>query len=203
MIYIEDNFLPEDQFLALRDTVKRRYVPGINNSKNTEQGYESQRLTWHNQNADWQEACRFLGVASIPAIKKIIETFKSQNIDPVNYSVWFAYTFNNTGVIPHLDGPLRNSTRKNTYTSLLYTTDWNKDWGGQLVFGHPIPNKEKKLANIDPYMVIDPIPNRMVIFSRENAHEVKNVTHPDINFCRMALGAGWSSINDNSVFKMV
>jgi Rps23 Pro-64 3,4-dihydroxylase Tpa1-like proline 4-hydroxylase len=203
MIYVEDNFLPQDQFLALRDTISRRYVPGINNSKNTEQGYESQRLTWHDQNADWKEGCKFLGVASIPAIEKIIDTLKSQTIDPVNYSVWFAYTFNNTGVIAHLDGPLRYSNREHTYTTLLYTSDWQSDWGGELVFGHPIPNEEKKLIKIDPYKVIDPIPNRMVIFSRDQAHEVRNVIHPDPSFCRMALGAGWSSTIDTKRYKIV
>lgn len=203
MIYVEDNFLPQDQFLTLRDTITKRYVPGHFKSEAEKLGYESQRLTWHNQDADWLEGCRFLGIAAVPAIEKIIKTFKAQNINPLNYSVWFAYTFNNTGVVAHRDGALRFSTREHTYTSLLYTSDWQEGWGGELVFGNPIIDNNKKLVSVEAYKTINPIPNRMVFFSRDEVHEVKKVTHPDNNFCRMALGSGWSSLEDNKTYKMV
>lgn len=200
MIYVEDNCLPAKEFELLRNLIKKRYVP-FSEDLISEDAYEAIRLTHHDAHGNWREGVKFLGMDSLPGVEKVIATFQSLNIPAVNYSLWFAYNYNGTRVIPHRDGPLRRSNREHTYTSLLYTSDWQPGWGGELIFGDPIIEKpSNKLSAIKPTKIIEPIPNRLVIFSRDECHEVKRVTAPDPDYVRNALGSGWSSTKDNDFF---
>jgi len=201
MIYVEDDFLPEKEFSALRELIPKRYVKHREHLKSPD-AYESIRLTWHDHHGDWREGCKFLGIASQPAIEKLIQTFDKLNIPAVSYSVWFAYMFPDMRFAPHVDGELRQSNREHTYTCMYYTSDWQPGWGGELIFGDFII-ENGKWVGVTPDTVIEPKPNRQVIFSREHPHEVKRVTHPDSNFMRCALGSGWSSVKDRELYKNV
>ena len=47
--------------------------------------------------------------------------------------------------------------------------------------------------------IIEPKPNRMTIWSREEWHGVQKVTNTDPNYMRAFFGTGWSSIKTQSV----
>lgn len=201
MIYIEDNFLPEKEFSALRDLIPKRYTKHQEERKNPD-SYEAIRLTWHDPRGDWREGCRFLGVASTPAIEKLITVFESHDIPARSYSLWFAYMFPGMRFYPHIDGELRQSNRNHSYTCMYYTSDWQEGWGGELVFGEAI-YEDKKLVGIKSERIVEPLPNRLILFSREYPHEVKRVSHPDPEFMRCALGSGWSSVKDREGYRHV
>lgn len=201
MIYIEDDFLPEKEFSALRNLIPKRYIKHKEHLRSPD-AYESIRLTWHDPKADWRQGCRFLGDHSFPAVEKLIKTFEKLNIPAVSYSLWYAYMFTGMRFIPHIDGELRQSNREHTYTCMYYTSDWEPGWGGELVFGEPI-FENGKMTCVTPDRIIEPKPNRQVIFSREHAHEVYRVSHPDPTYMRCALGSGWSSVKDRELYKNV
>lgn len=201
MIYVEDDFLPEKEFSALRNLIPKRYIRHREHLKSPD-AYESIRLTWHDPKGDWREGCRFLGDHSIPAIEKLINTFEKLNIPAVSYSVWYAYMFPGMRFAPHIDGELRQSNREHSYTCMYYTSDWQEGWGGELVFGELIAG-DGKFIGVTPDLIVEPKPNRQVIFSREHPHEVKRVMHPDPNYMRCALGSGWSSVKDRELYKNV
>jgi hypothetical protein len=201
MIYVEDDFIPEKEFSELRDLIPKRYIKHREHLKSPD-AYESIRLTWHDPRGDWQEGCKFLGIASRPAVEKLIQTFDKLNIPAVSYSLWYAYMFPTMRFAPHIDGELRQSNRNHTYTCMYYTSDWEPGWGGELVFGEPI-YKGRVMIGVKPEMIVEPKPNRQVIFSREHPHEVYRVSHPDPNYMRCALGSGWSSLKDREEYRNV
>ena len=201
MIYVEDDFLPEKEFSALRNLIPKRYVKHREHLKSPD-AYESIRLTWHDPRGDYKEGSKFLGDHSLPAIEKLIQTFQKLNIPAVSYSLWYAYMFPGMRFAPHVDGELRQSNREHTYTCMYYTSDWQEGWGGELVFGEPV-FENGKMVRVTPDKIIEPKPNRQVIFSREYAHEVYRVSHPDSNYMRCALGSGWSSVKDRELYKNV
>jgi Rps23 Pro-64 3,4-dihydroxylase Tpa1-like proline 4-hydroxylase len=202
MIYIEDNCLPAKEFELLKNLIQKRYIP-FDRTLTVEDAYKAIRLTHHDARGNWHEGVKFLGMNSLAGVEKVIDTFKTLGIPAVNYSLWFAYNYNGTRVKAHRDGPLRRSTREHTYTSLLYTSDWQPGWGGELVFGEPVKDINDKPSSIIPEKIIDPVPNRLVIFSRDHYHEVKKVTAPDQSYVRQALGTGWSSTRDHDLCRNV
>lgn len=200
MFYIEDNFLPKKEFELLRDIIPKRYVSNLDKHRGVG-AYESARLIHHDPYANWEEGCNFLSPAARPAMEKTIAAFKSQGIDPLNYSMWFSYTFDGMRFAAHMDSGLRRSNRYHSYTSIFYTSDWQPGWGGELVIGSPVLDADNKLISVEPEHVIQPLPNRLVFFSRDEPHEVLLVTNPDPSYCRCALGAGWSSVADMKLGK--
>jgi Rps23 Pro-64 3,4-dihydroxylase Tpa1-like proline 4-hydroxylase len=195
MIYIEDNFLSEKEFSDIKQLIPKRY-PKHSDKFRVLEPHIPIRYEWHDLKGNYKEGCRFLGISSLPAIEKTVEVFNKLNIPAVNFSVWFAYMFTGMRNIAHVDGALRNSKRSSTYTTMYYTSDWQKGWGGELIFGESVYDNNHNLVEIVPKQIIEPIPNRQVIWSREQAHEVYVVTHPDPNFVRCSIGSGWSSFDD-------
>jgi len=202
MIYYEDNFLPQDQFLALKERVKKRFVP--TDAKKLSAGSdEPVRLTYHDHTGNWREGCNFLGLECIPAIEKIMFTMENKvKIQSLhNWSIWYQYIINAMTIPPHQDQGLRKSDQANTYTAIIYTSDWEPGWGGEFVVGEPVFPKSKNLSqpratSITNFThVIEPKPNRMLIWSREEWHAVNEVTAPDPNYIRSFFGTGWSSID--------
>ena len=202
MIYYQDNFLPHDQFVALKDRVARRFV-ATDKNKFAENSGEPVRLTYHGHSGEWIEGCNFLGHECTPAIEKIISTMQDLGIQELkNWSVWYQYIINSMYIHPHQDQQLRNSDQANTYTALIYTSDWEPGWGGEFVVGEPVYHKRREgLAATRPYGLvnlthtIEPLPNRLLIWSREEWHAVLTVTNPNSEYIRSFLGTGWSSIN--------
>ena len=119
MIYTQDNFLPQDEFLALKDRCERRFIAKDG------WGTEPVRVTHHDAKGDWNEGCNFLGRECVSPTQKIITTMEELGIkDLDNWSIWFQYIINKMTVIPHRDGALRLSDQANTYTAIVYTSDW-------------------------------------------------------------------------------
>ena len=200
MIYYQDNFLPEDQFLALRNRVEKRFI-SREAKKLTENSDDPVRITHHEASGDWMQGCYLLGSECVPATKKIIETMEGLGIQELNnWSLWFQYIINTMTVPPHRDQGLRYSEMKDTYTALIYTSDWKPDFGGRFIVGEPIfdgPGFAKSLTNLTH--TIDPIPNRLLIWSREEWHAVEEVTVSDPAYKRSFFGTGWSSISSPNV----
>jgi len=201
MIHYEDNFLPEDQFIALKERVKKRFVP-TDEKKLTTGSDEPVRLTYHDHTGNWREGCNFLGLECIPAIEKITTTMENLGIQELfNWSIWYQYIINTMTIPPHQDQGLRKSDQANTYTAIIYTSDWEPGWGGEFIVGEPVFPKSKNLSKpgatslTNLTHVIEPKPNRMLIWSREEWHAVNEVTSSNPNYVRSFFGTGWSSID--------
>jgi len=205
MIYFEDNFLPEDQFLALKERVQKRFIPA-NPKLLITNGTEPVRLTHHDRSGNWREGCNYLGLECIPAIEKINATLEKINIENLlNWSIWYQYIINTMTLPPHQDQGLRKSDQANTYTAIIYTSDWEKGWGGEFIVGEPMfsTNDTQRLAKAGPHAeslinikhTIAPIPNRLLVWSRDEWHAVKKVTCPNPNYIRSFFGTGWSSVD--------
>ena len=194
--------MPQDEFLALKDRCERRFIAKDG------WGTEPVRVTHHDAKGDWNEGCNFLGRECVSPTQKIITTMEELGIkDLDNWSIWFQYIINKMTVIPHRDGALRLSDQANTYTAIVYTSDWQDGWGGEFIVGEPTYTEEdykmmreqkafpraKGMKNLTH--VIEPKPNRMLIWSREEWHAVQKVTNPDSDYVRSFFGSGWSSID--------
>lgn len=197
MIHYIDDFLPQDQFDALADRVKK----GFRGDKSllVSEGEEPVRVTHHDQSGDWGEGCNFLGQECRPAIEKMIVTMEDLGIkDLKNWSIWYQYIIDTMTVPTHRDGGLRKSDQANTYTAIIYTSDWQPGWGGEFIVGEPIFDNQsvpKPIGLKNLTHTIDPKPNRMLIWSRDEWHGVQKVTNPDTNYMRSFFGTGWSSID--------
>lgn len=206
MIYYVDNFLPEEQFVALKTRVAKRFV-ATDKTKLSENSDEPVRLTCHDKTGNWREGCNYLGLECIPAIEKIISTFDSLGVkELLNWSIWYQYIIDTMTIPSHQDQELRFSSKRNTYTAVIYTSDWQPGWGGEFVVGNPVydnPSDTKLLraTGIMPTQIIEPLPNRMLIWSRDEWHAVNKVTVNDSHYLRSFFGTGWSSISDNSISK--
>tara|TARA_R110000850_G_scaffold106444_2_gene217821 strand:+ start:1306 stop:2019 length:714 start_codon:yes stop_codon:yes gene_type:complete len=204
MIYYIDDFLPQDQFDALAKRVKSGFRGDM--SGLVENSDEPLRVTHHHESGSITEACNFLGQECRPAIDKMIDVMENdlgiQNLK--NWSVWYQYIINTMTMPTHQDQALRDSDKANTFTSILYTSDWEPGWGGEFIVGEPVFKainvnaSEVKMAATglkNLTHVIEPKPNRMLIWSREEWHAVQQVTVDIPNFKRSFLGTGWSSID--------
>jgi hypothetical protein len=206
MIHYVDNFLPQDQFQALKNRITRRFV-ATDKKKFNKNSDEPVRLTYHDPTGNWLEGCNLLGKECIPAIEKIISTLQSLGIKELhNYSVWYQYIIDTMSIPVHQDQALRNSNQENTYTAILYMSDWESHYGGEFVVGDPIAPKdsEGRLVRVNELVekqIIEPLPNRMLIWSRDVWHKVNTVTVNDPNYMRAFLGTGWSTTNDTNIYR--
>ena len=97
MIYYIDDFLPQDQFDALADRVKK----GFRGDKSllVAEGEEPVRVTHHDHSGDWEEGCNFMGQECRPAIKKMIATMEGLGIKELkNWSLWYQYIINTMSI---------------------------------------------------------------------------------------------------------
>jgi len=204
MIHYVDNFLPQDQFDALARRVAGRFGTGQTDTL-IEGSDKPLRVTHHEHSGDWGEGCNFIGQECRPAIEKMITTMEDLGIKNLkNWSIWYQYIIDTMTVPTHRDQGLRKSDQANTYTAILYTSDWQEGWGGEFIVGEPIYEElEGHMSMAMPGAsglknlthVIKPLPNRMLIWSREEWHAVQKVTNTDPNYVRSFFGTGWSSID--------
>lgn len=205
MIHYIDNFLPQDQFDALAKRVQGRFGSG-DTSVLKQDSDEPVRITWHDESGDWREGCNFLGHECIPAVEKMIAVMEDLNVrDLKSWSIWYQYIIDTMTLPTHQDQGLRKSDQANTYTAILYTSHWQPGWGGEFIVGDPV-FEEQKLTMAMPRAsglenlthVIEPLPNRMLIWSREEWHAVQKVTNTDPDYVRSFFGTGWSSIDTHN-----
>jgi Rps23 Pro-64 3,4-dihydroxylase Tpa1-like proline 4-hydroxylase len=206
MIHYVDDFLPQEEFLALRKRVNSRFV-ATDKKKFETNSDEPVRLTYHDPTGNWREGCNYLGRECIPAVEKIITTMESLGIRELkNYSLWYQYIINSMTIPVHQDQALRNSSQENTYTAVIYINDWKPEWGGEFVVGDPIlpedsQGKLVRITELKPTHIVEPIPNRMLIWSRDVWHKVNKVTVDDPTYMRAFVGTGWSSISTSAVYR--
>jgi Rps23 Pro-64 3,4-dihydroxylase Tpa1-like proline 4-hydroxylase len=205
MIHYVDNFLPQDQFEALKKRVDKRFGTGRGHDLQPDTD-EPCRVTWHDSSGDWEGSLNFFGHECRPAIEKMIMSLEQDMgaKDLKNWSVWFQYIISSMTLPAHKDASLRKSNEEHTYTAILYTSDWQPGWGGEFIVGEPVWNPDvsaKAVGLKNLTHTIDPLPNRMLIWSRDEWHAVQKVTHPDPNFVRGFFATGWSSVDDFEYFK--
>ena len=207
MLHIVDNFLPTEQFIALKNRIAKRYAITDKRQYKTT-GIEPFRISYVNENGNYIDNCNYLGQECIVAVEKIIVEFEKLNINPViNWAVWFQYLLDNMDVPVHRDAELRYSNMEHTYSALLYTSDWDIKYGGQFLIGEPIYAKDvieksRKANDIDIKQIIDPLPNRLIIWSRDTWHAVSKITANDKHYVRSLFGASFSSTKDRNVAKL-
>ena len=209
MIHYIDDFLPQDQFDALAKRVKSGLRGNISLLK--ENSDEPVRVTHHDHSGNWEEGCNFIGQECRPAIEKMIDVMENElDIKELkNWSIWFQYLINSMTIPPHQDQGLRFSDQANTFTTILYTSPWEEGWGGEFIVGDPVYDNTSQVNGGEVYTrasglknlthVIAPLPNRMLLWSREEWHGVQKVTNTDPNYMRAFFGTGWSSIKTESV----
>ena len=199
MIYIEDDFLTEEQFTALKNKVDSHYSPieprelfDNYDFKNEPDKY----ILPIARSGDWLDSCIPNAPQCIPALKKMEETLINQGVQELkNWSSWFQYSVDTMSLPPHRDQAVRKSLPKDTYTAVIYTSDWKPNWGGEFVVGSPVFNDQGFVESlIDFTHKIEPKPNRMVIWSREEWHMVNALTVTDPNYVRSFFGTSWSSV---------
>ena len=200
MIYIEDDFLTEEQFTALKNKVDSHYSPieprelfDNYDFKNEPDKY----ILPIARSGDWLDSCIPNAPQCIPALKKMEETLINQGVQELkNWSSWFQYSVDTMSLPPHRDQAVRKSLPKDTYTAVIYTSDWQPGWGGEFVVGTPVFDKPggKVKSLTDFTHIIEPKPNRMTIWSREEWHMVNALTVNDPNYVRSFFGTSWSSI---------
>ena len=199
MIYIEDDFLTEEQFTALKNKVDLHYSPieprelfDNYDFKNEPDKY----ILPIARSGDWLDSCIPNALQCIPALKKMEQTLINQGVQELkNWSSWFQYSVDTMSLPPHRDQAVRKSLPKDTYTCVIYTSDWKPNWGGEFVAGSPIFNDEGLVESLTDFThSIEPKPNRMVIWSREEWHMVNALTVNDPNYVRSFFGTSWSSI---------
>jgi len=199
MIYIEDDFLTEEQFTALKNKVELHYSPieprelfDNYDFKNEPDKY----ILPIARSGDWLDSCIPNAPQCIPALRKMEKTLIDQGVQELkNWSSWFQYSVDTMSLPPHRDQAVRKSLPKDTYTAVIYTSDWKPNWGGEFVVGSPVFNDDGLVESLTDFThSIEPKPNRMVIWSREEWHMVNALTVNDPNYVRSFFGTSWSSI---------
>jgi hypothetical protein len=201
MIHYVDNFLPEEQFQALKERVAARFV-ATDITKFEVNSDEPVRITYHDKEGNWREGCNLLGLECIPAVELILKEFDKIGVTELqNWSMWYQYIINTMTIPVHQDQNLRYSSKRHTYTAVIYTSEWEPGYGGEFVVGEPVydnfsGNSLVRADGIIPTQIVEPLPNRMLIWSRDTWHAVNKVTVDDPSYKRSFFGSGWSSISD-------
>lgn len=199
MIYIEDDFLTEEQFTALKKKVESHYSPVEPRELFDNYDFKNEPDKYIlpiARSGDWLDSCIPNAPQCIPALQKMEETLINQGVQELkNWSSWFQYSVDTMSLPPHRDQAVRKSLPKDTYTCVIYTSDWNTGYGGEFVVGSPVFNSDGFVESlIDFTHKIEPKPNRMVIWSREEWHMVNALTVNDPNYVRSFFGTSWSSV---------
>lgn len=206
MIYYEDNFLPEEQFLALKKKVESKYTPIEAKELFVNYDYRIEPdkfILPIARSGDWLDSCIPQAYECIPALQKMQDTMIRLGVQELqNWSSWFQYSVDTMRLPPHRDQAVRKSEPKDTYTAVIYTSDWQPGWGGEFVVGEPVFNNDGLVEDLINFThTIEPKPNRLTIWSREEWHMVNKLTVNDPNYVRSFFGTSWSSIESTEIDK--
>ena len=208
MIYYQDNFLPEDQFSALKAKIESKYEPiearELFVNHDFKQEPDKFILKPVARSGNWMDYCVPNALECIPALEKMEETMKSLGVkELLNWSSWFQYSVDTMSLPVHRDQSVRKSLPKDKYSAVIYTSDWQGGWGGEFVVGKPVfdrPGGNVK-ALTDFSHIIEPKPNRLTIWSREEWHMVNALTVNNPNYVRSFMGTSWSSVESSTIDK--
>lgn len=208
MIYYQDNFLPEDQFSALKAKIESKYEPiearELFVNHDFKQEPDKFILKPVARSGNWMDYCVPNALECIPALEKMEETMKSLGVkELLNWSSWFQYSVDTMSLPVHRDQAVRKSLPKDTYSAVIYTSDWKEGYGGEFVVGKPVFDRPggnvKSLTDFSH--VIEPKPNRLTIWSRDEWHMVNALTVNDPNYVRAFMGTSWSSVESSTIDK--
>ena len=201
MIHYVDDFLPEDQFLALKKKVEAKYEPIKPRELFTNYDFRQEPDKFILQpiarTGNWMDYCIPHALECIPALEKMEETMRSLGVkELMNWSSWFQYSVDTMSLPVHRDQSVRKSEPKDTYSAVIYTSDWQTGYGGEFVVGKPVFDRPggnvKSLTDFSH--IIEPKPNRMTIWSRDEWHMVNALTVNDPDYVRSFMCTSWSSI---------
>lgn len=101
-------------------------------------------------------------------------------IKPELATVWFAYMNSAKQLDFHSDGPVRGIPVERCVTVCLYIhNDWKEEWGGEI-------ESEEGTRFM-------PVPNRLVVWSRDVIHKVADITATELPFNRTIMATTWTS----------
>ena len=201
MIYFEDDFLPEEQFQALKTKIDSKYEPiearELFVNHDFRQEPDKFILQPIARSGNWMDYCIPNALECIPALEQMEATMKRLGVQELkNWSSWFQYSVDTMSLPVHRDQSVRKSLPKDTYSAVIYTSDWQPGYGGEFVVGKPVFDRPggnvKSLTDFSH--IIEPKPNRLTIWSRDEWHMVNALTVNDPNYVRSFMGTSWSSI---------
>lgn len=207
MIFSEQNFLSPSEFESLSDRVAffykfskyehstkeeddfylnethGRYTPGI-----SEQSCKRVRF-WTNSPDAQKESVGYFGKQIEPALNKLRQCLIDQGHTNIKLSnVWLQYGDPDTKMDRHSDGTIKGSDFTNSFTSMIFVhKHWESDWGGTFKLAPPIVSKESQI--IETAEEFFPVPNSLVMWSRDHPHWMTPITHSED--LRMFLGMSW------------
>jgi hypothetical protein len=117
MIHYVDDFLPEDQFLALKKKVEAKYEPIKPRELFTNYDFRQEPDKFILQpiarTGNWMDYCIPHALECIPALEKMEETMKSLGVkELMNWSSWFQYSVDTMSLPVHRDQSVRKSEPK-------------------------------------------------------------------------------------------
>ena len=173
MIYFEDDFLPEEQFQALKKKVESKYEPVEARELFDNYDFKNEPdkfILPIARSGDWLDSCIPQAYECVPALEKMEATLKRLGVQELkNWSSWFQYSVDTMSLPVHRDQAVRKSEPKDTLTNFTHN--------------------------------IEPKPNRLTIWSREEWHMVNALTVNDPNYVRSFFGTSWSSIESDKFDK--
>lgn len=151
MLYVQDNFLPESHlrfFKSIAEGVTNEYLLEHKMWKKVFISENKYNSTVNQLGLIWENTCNR------------IQTFAKEKIgmDIFPYCFRLQVTHETHHIRKHQDGSVRGSELKNSFSSIIYINDtWDSTHGGEIIFS------DRK---------IEPVYNRLVFYSRDEAHEV-------------------------------
>lgn len=151
MILVQDDFLPESHlifFKQLADSVPTEYLSAHKIWKKLFISENKHNSTIIELGPFWESTCT--------RIQRFIKEEHDLDIFPHCARMQVCHETYFIGM--HTDGPVRSNDRANSYSSIIYINDaWDNTHGGEINFSDGS---------------IDPTYNRLVFYSRDEAHEV-------------------------------
>jgi Rps23 Pro-64 3,4-dihydroxylase Tpa1-like proline 4-hydroxylase len=151
MILVQDNFLPNSHlsfFKQLSASVTAEYLSAYKIWKKFFISENKHNSTIVEFGPFWEDTCE--------RIQRFVK--QDHDLDIFPYCARLQVCHETHAIYKHKDGPVRNNPLEKSYSSILYINDiWDNTHGGEIRFS------EKS---------IEPVYNRLVFYSRDEAHEV-------------------------------
>lgn len=175
MLYVQDNFLPDDEFIWLSNIAQQQsercfHIANTKPNRNIKfrvENKSSWSLAFPNLKGSLVAPGTILGKPIIKIIEKMKDKMNevdTSNIEMPIHSSFFMFATTGYVVAPHIHRvrssvPL-NSLQKMDWAFLFCNGPWNNDWGGELCFNEGD---------------FSPSPNRLIIYNALDKHWVKEI----------------------------
>jgi len=183
----KDDFLSKSDFTAINSMAVKRY-PVIENEdvrakiwpKYPIRSRESQFPRGYT-NLPTDIAVRY-GKSAITAVD-LIRSFLIDECSvekPEIVNIWFAYMTSEKEMSWHCDGPVRDYPVEKCITTCLYIhNQWLPEWEGEILAKSGVS--------------FSPVPNRLVVWSRDVIHKTTPILHRDPSIVRMLMATTWTT----------